>query len=580
MIDLLPPLPVTGPLAVAGLLLVFSRMLPARVPDIIALCTALGAGAICAAMAGHDGEAPLVYWFGNWVPHGGQILGIAFVVDQASAILAAFIAFLFAAALVFAWGYYDEVHAHFHVLMILFMAGMIGFCLTHDLFNLFVWFEIMSVAAFAVTAYALRSSALDGSLNFTVVNTIGSYLFLGGIALVYAQAGTLDFTALGKAVAAAPGDPVITASFALLATGLLIKAAQVPFHFWLADAHAVAPSPVSVIFSGAMVGLGIFGLAKIVWIVFAPSPVVMHVVHTLLLWMGVASALIGGVEALVQRHVKRMLAFSTISHIGILLIGLALLNRDGLAGMLAYLLGHGLVKGSLFMLSGILLARCGGIDEIGLRGAGRSIWPAGIVMAAGGLMLAGLPMGSMEEGIALIAAASREASRDWIVAPVFFGAACTGGAVLRATGRIFAGLGPVPGEEERSPTDQESEKADRPLWLMLAPAALLLGLGMIEADSHGHLAAQAASLLMQRESAPPPDLPPSVTPWLSVGFALLVAAHELGRRHLPRWFLWVVDNLTNPPLAALRVIHSGVIGDYVVWIAVGLALFTAAFAFG
>jgi multicomponent Na+:H+ antiporter subunit D len=595
VIGLLPPLPVAGPLAVAGLLLVFSRMLPGRVPDIIALCTALGAGAVCATMAAHAGGQPLVYWFGNWAPRDGQTLGIAFVVDQASAILAAFIAFLFAAVLIFAWGYYDDAHAHFYVLMLLFMAGMIGFCLTHDLFNLFVWFEVMSVAAFAVTGYALRSSALDGALNFTVVNTIGSYLFLGGIGLIYAQAGTLDFTTLGTAVAAAPSDPVITASFVLLATGLLIKAAQVPFQFWLADAHAVAPSPVSVIFSGAMVGLGIFGLAKLTWITFAPSPIIMHVVHTLLLWMGVASALVGGVEALIQRHVKRMLAFSTISHVGILLIGLALLNRDGLAGMLAYLIGHGLVKGSLFMLSGILLARCGGIDEIGLRGAGRSIWPAGVVMAAGGLMLAGLPLGSMDEGTALIAAASREASRDWVMLPAFFGAACTGGAVLRVSGRVFAGLGPVPGEEERSPTDEEREKANRPLWLMLAPAALLLGLGMVEADPHGLLATQAASLLMQTGLtqtgltqtglamtgiAAPPDLPSSVAPWLSTCFALLIAAFELGRRHLPRWLVRIVDGTTDPPLIALRVIHSGVVGDYVAWIVVGLALFTAAFAFG
>ena len=183
--------------------------------------------------------------------------------------MAAFIGLLFAATLVFAWGYFDEVHAHFHVLMLLFMAGMIGFCLTHDLFNLFVWFEVMSVAAFALTGYALRSSALDGALNFTVVNTIGSYLILGGIGLIYAQVGALDFAALGAGVAAAPDDPVIAAAFALLATGLLIKAAQVPFQFWLSDAHAVAPSPVSVIFSGAMVALGLFGVARLTWTVFA-----------------------------------------------------------------------------------------------------------------------------------------------------------------------------------------------------------------------------------------------------------------------------------------------------------------------
>lgn len=176
MIELLPPLPVAAPLASAALLLAFSRVLPRPVPDVVAVLTAFGVAAICVIMAIHTTQHPLVYWFGGWAPRNGLVLGIGFVVDQTGATIAAFIGLLFAATLVSAWGYYDEVHAHFHVLMLLFMAGMVGFCLTHDLFNLFVWFEVMSVAAFAVTGYALRSSALDGALNFTVVNTIGSYL--------------------------------------------------------------------------------------------------------------------------------------------------------------------------------------------------------------------------------------------------------------------------------------------------------------------------------------------------------------------------------------------------------------------
>ena len=160
MIGLLPPLPVAGPLGIAGLLLALSTLLPRRVPDVVAIATAVAAAAVCLVMAMNTGEHPLVYWFGGWVPRAGHVLGIGFVVDQVGASLAAFIAVLFAATLVFAWGYFDDVHAHFHVLMLLFMAGMIGFCLTHDLFNMFVWFEVMSVAGFALTGYRLRTSAL------------------------------------------------------------------------------------------------------------------------------------------------------------------------------------------------------------------------------------------------------------------------------------------------------------------------------------------------------------------------------------------------------------------------------------
>ena len=102
-------------------------------------------------------------------------------------------AVLFAAAFIFAWGYFDAVHSHFEILMLLFMAAIPGFCLTHDLFNLFVWFELMSVAAFALTAYPLGRSSLEGAFNFTIANAFGSYMMLAGIGLLEPTAEQLAF---------------------------------------------------------------------------------------------------------------------------------------------------------------------------------------------------------------------------------------------------------------------------------------------------------------------------------------------------------------------------------------------------
>jgi multicomponent Na+:H+ antiporter subunit D len=584
MIADLPPIAVAGPLCLAGLLLALSTLLPRRVPDVIALTTAMAVAAICVVMATHTAQHPLVYWFGGWAPRAGHVLGIGFVVDQVGASLAAFIAMLFAATLIFAWGYFDEVHAHFHVLMLLFMAGMVGFCLTHDLFNLFVWFEVMSVAAFALTGYALRTSALEGALAFTVINTTGSYLILGGIGLIYCEVGALDFSALARGVAAAPDNPVIMASFAFLTSGLLIKGAQVPFQFWLADAHAVAPSPVSVIFSGAMVSIGIYGVAKLVWTVFAPSPEIHAVVHRLLLGMGMA---------LIQRHIKRLLAFSTISHVGIMVIGLALLSRGGLSGLFVYIVGHGLVKAALFMVAGILLATCGGVDEIGLRGRGRRIWPVGLAMAVAGLLLAGLPIGLLDEGSKRIAGAAREAGLGWVIVAIIVAGAFTGGAVLRVTGRVFVGLGEIPGEEERAPTEDEQEKADRPLWLMMAPLVLLILLSLPGAHAAGDFASRAAAAFMQPDNAAiladqpaqvmaaepqrPGDLVPWL-PWLSVALAVFIAGFDLSRGRLPKGFVMVVNRGAAPVLSVMQAIHSGLIGDYVTWLTVGLALFAVVFA--
>ncbi|HUZ11232.1 MAG TPA: proton-conducting transporter membrane subunit [Caulobacteraceae bacterium] len=579
----LAPLTVAGPLAVAAAMLALAHALPRYVPDVIAILTALGVAAICAVLARHALEhGALVYWFGGWRPLGGVVLGIGFGVDPASAAIASFIGLLFAASLVFAWGYFDEVHAHFHVLMLLFLAAMVGFCLTRDLFDLFVWFEVMSVAAFALTAYQLEAPSLAGALNFTVTNSLASFMMLGGVGLVYARAGVLDFQAHGQAVARAGHDPVIAGAFCLLAAALMIKGATAPFHFWLSDAHAVAPSPVSVIFSGAMVASALFVLAKLGLQVFAGSADARALMRGLFVGLGAVSAVAGGLMAWRQRHLKRMLAFSTIAHLGVMLMGLASLTATGVAGLVVYFVGHGLVKGALFMLAGVLLATGQSIDELRLRGRGRGQWATGLAMALAGILLGGAPWGVLDTGTDLVHAAAGGLARPWIAAAIVLGAGLTGAAVLRACGRIFLGLGPQAGEEAHSPTDEETERADRPLWLMLAPCLLLLALALLPAEAARGLVARAVAMLAD-PSAIPARVPAlgrtsAALGWASTALSLSIAAFALWRERLPRLLTGVADRATRPLFGVLKTPHSGLVGDYVAWIGVGLAAFSIALA--
>ena len=573
------PLPVAIPLVFCAVMLATAHLLPGRLPDILATLAALSVAILSGMIAVHAADGPLVYWFGGWEPRDGVHLGIGFGVDAASGWIAAFIGVLYVLTFIFAWGFFDRTHGHFHILMLLFLAAMIGFCFTRDMFNLFVWFEVMSVAAFALTAYHLEKSALSGAINFTVINSLAGFLMLGGIGLIYAQTGSLDFEGIASAVGRGGRDPVVAGAFCLVATALMIKGAIVPFQFWLADAHAVAPSPVSVIFSGAMVSLGLFGLAKVSAVVFAGSDQVQHALPTLLEGLGSITAILGGWMALLQRHMKRMLAFSTISHAGIMLTALGALSPAGTGGMLVYVVGHGLVKGALFMIAGILLATRASIDEIALRGLGRGIGPAGFAMTLAGLLLCGLPIGVLDQGTRLVQGALWHQERWIALAAGAIGAGLTGAAVLRATGRIFLGLGPDPGDEGGAPSEDEREKANRPLWVMLGPCCVLLAFDVgLPASLIANATPEAASAFMHQPSVSAKAEGPAWLTWISVALALAGAGYGLFRTRLPKLVIRPLRATQSVPTRALELLHSGLIGDYAAWLAIGVALIASILA--
>lgn len=337
------PLPVAVPLVVAALLAAGRDRWPRWFADAVSLGTAIFNIGVTARLLELSLAQPIVYWMGGWRPRAGVAIGISFSIDPIGAGAALLASVLVAAAFVFSLKYFESIGTLFHVLMLVFLAGMCGFALTGDLFNLFVWFELMGAAAYALCGYKTEDpKTLQGALNFSVTNTVGAFLALTGVALLYGRTGALNMAQIGRALASGPRsspDALTLAAFAFITCGFLVKAAAVPFHFWLDGAHAVAPTPVCMLFSGIMVELGLYGAIRVYWAVFAGALGTHEAqLRGVLTGFALLTALVGGVMCFAQTHLKRLLAFSTVSHMGIMMMGVSMLNPSGLAAIAVYVL--------------------------------------------------------------------------------------------------------------------------------------------------------------------------------------------------------------------------------------------------
>ncbi|GDY29648.1 complex I subunit 5 family protein [Gandjariella thermophila] len=587
----LPALGIAVPLVGACLLLALDQVLPRVAVDALAAVVVLGVAVLMGALVAITASGRVVSWAGGWRPAGGVSVGIVLVADPFGAGLAFLVALLTLAALLYGWQYFSHAEAHLPVLLLLFVAGMTGFALTGDLFDMFVFFELMGAVAYALTGYKIEEpESVQGAFNFGVINSLGAYLCLAGIGLLYARTGQLGLAQLGAALSGHPADLLVLVAFTLVATGWLVKAAAVPFHFWLADAHAVAPTPVCVLFSGVMAPLGVYGVARVYWATLSGTVSAAGVQRALLV-LGVLTATVGALMCATQRHLKRLLAYSTIAHIGLFLLGVAALEPAGLAGSALYLAGHAGIKGALFLLVGVLLSRYGCVDEITLYGRGRGSRALGWLYVVAALALAGLP----PFGVALGKAISEESlAATWLAVVFTAVSAVTGAATLRAGLRVFFAVGPPPPEHhdedvttgEREEREVEPAPARTPPTMLVA-ILLLLALGLVTGlPAVGSAAGRAAERFTDRagyldqvlHGAAAPAVPtPHGAAWtaLGAGLGVLSAALAVGLAllvlyapRLPRT-LRVAGARTAPATHALHRLHSGHIGDYAAWLLVG-----------
>jgi multicomponent Na+:H+ antiporter subunit D len=350
----------------------------------------------------------VVQYFGGDRPVGGKLLGIAFAGDplgQAFATIAAVLGFLILLSLLSEFGEAGKREVGgLSALVLILVAALMGAALTADLVNLFVWFEVAALCSYGLTGFFLdRPTALEAAFKNLVLTSTAGFAFFAGAGMLYSSTGALNFGQLHN-VLPDPARRVELVALALLVGGFATKAGLMPFHGWLPDAHPPVPGGVSALFSGLMVNLGVIALGRLALTVFRPGTSG-HLLG-LLMGIGIVSALVGAALALAQDDLKRLLAWDTVSQIGIIIVGFASADEHGVTGGVYHLLNHALFKSLLFLCAGAVVHATGLTKLSELGGLARRMPFITAAFTVGTAALAGIPplngypsLGLIHEGL-------------------------------------------------------------------------------------------------------------------------------------------------------------------------------------
>jgi len=278
--------------------------------------------------------------------------------------------------------------SHFYGLFLLMVTGMNGVVLAGDLFNLYVFLEVAAIASYSLVAFGCAHEELEASFKYIVLGSLSSALILTGVALVYGVTGTLNLAHIASRIAQTGMDAPLLLAFGLFICGFSFKSALVPFHAWLPDAHPSAPAPVSAMLSGVLIkAIGIYVLARLAFNVFGVTENEL----SMLRWLGLLSMVVGGFLAAGQKDIKRLFAYSSISQVGFMVLGLGLGSPLGLVGALYHLVNHALFKSLLFLNAGAVEYATGTRNLNKLGGLNRMLPVTGATSLVGSMSIAGIP---------------------------------------------------------------------------------------------------------------------------------------------------------------------------------------------
>ena len=337
---------------------------------------------------------PIEYEMGGWPAP----FGIVYLIDAANAFVLVLVSGIAAVLAPYARSLVArEIPAEriylFYACLCLNLAGLLGITATGDAFNVFVFLEISSLSGYALIALGRRRQALLAAIQYLVMGTVGGTFLLLGIGLAYALTGSLNMADMAVRIAELPASNALSAAVIFCCLGLAIKAAVFPLHGWLPSAYSEAPAAVNSFVSATGTKVAIYALARFAFTIFGAGLAFGAVgLGEAGLLLGSAGMLFGAAAACLQTDLRRILAYSSVSQIGYIIVGLSLATSAGVAAAFLHIAAHAVIKATLFALAGWLALRLGGVQLQQLAGLGRRMPWTFAAFVLGGLGLIGVPL--------------------------------------------------------------------------------------------------------------------------------------------------------------------------------------------
>lgn len=382
----LVPLVVLVPLLGAALTLVLGRRArPQRIVAAASLVVVLAIGV--ALLIAVDTTGPLVVEAGNWQAP----LGIVLIVDRLSALMVVVSAVVLLAVLIFSIGQGladgdDEtpVSIYYPTYLILTTGVMVAF-VAGDLFNLYVGFEILLVASYVLITLGGTESRIRAGVTYVIVSLLSSILFLAAIGMVYGALGTVNLAQIAQRMADLPIDVQIVLHVMLL-VAFGIKAAVFPLSFWLPDSYPSAPAPVTAAFAGLLTKIGVYAIIRVETVIFPGTEL-----NPALMVIALLTMVVGALGAVAQADIKRILSFTLVSHIGYMILGVALGTVAGTAAAIFYIIHHIVVQTTLFLAAGLVEREAGNTSITRIGGLLASAPLVAVLFFIPALNLGGIP---------------------------------------------------------------------------------------------------------------------------------------------------------------------------------------------